>query len=169
MDEADRRILEVVQHAADLTAEDIAARVALSPSAVQRRLSRLRRARVIERTVAIVDPKAVGRPLSILVEISIQNEQRHELERFQRWIKQSDEVQSCWYVTGDADFVLLIAAADLDEYNAFIHRMMSENAIVRKFKSSIALQTIKRGLEVKILRQAVPASSRHGLPDASAP
>jgi DNA-binding Lrp family transcriptional regulator len=150
MDTADRRILRVVQEDAGLTADEIATRVGLSPSSVQRRLARLRKDRIIERTIAVVDRKAAGKTLSILVEIAIHNEQRHELERFQRWVTRSEEVQSCWYVTGEADYVLLVAAADLDEYNRFIDAMMSENSTVRKYKSSIALRTIKQGLALRI-------------------
>lgn len=149
MNIADRRILDIVQRNGDLSVEEIAERVNLSPSAVQRRLAKLRRDHVIERTIAVVNAKAVGRPISILVEIEIQNEQRHELENFQRWIEQAEEVQSCWYTTGDADYVLVVVAADLDEYNQFIDRMMSLNSIIRKYKSLIALRTVKQGLSVK--------------------
>jgi Lrp/AsnC family transcriptional regulator, leucine-responsive regulatory protein len=95
--------------------------------------------------------KATGRTLSNLVEVEIQNEHRHTLEQFQRWLARASEVQSCWYVTGDVDFVLLVSVRDLEEYNAFIDRLMDEQqALVRKYKSLIALKTVKHSLELPI-------------------
>jgi len=151
MDDIDRKILALLQRNADLPAKTIAEEIGLSPSSVERRIARLKRDGVIERIVAIVDRGAVGRNLSVLVELEIQNEHRHSIEQFRRWIEKAPEVQSCWYVTGDMDFVLLVLVRDLDEYNAFIDRLMSEQqALVRKYKSLIALKTFKHGLDIAL-------------------
>lgn len=150
MDETDRIILSMLQENADVPGKVIAEAVNLSTSAVERRIARLKQEGAIEKIVAVVSPKAVGRPLSILVELEIQNEHRHTLDEFQRWIDRAPEVQSCWYVTGDVDFVLLVAVRDLEEYNAFIDRLMSDQALVRKYKSLIALKTVKHGLALSV-------------------
>lgn len=150
MDETDRIILSMLQENADVPGKVVAEAVNLSTSAVERRIARLKQEGAIEKIVAVVSPKAVGRPLSILVELEIQNEHRHTLDEFQRWIDRAPEVQSCWYVTGDVDFVLLVAVRDLEEYNAFIDRLMSDQALVRKYKSLIALKTVKHGLALSV-------------------
>ncbi|CAN7455089.1 Lrp/AsnC family transcriptional regulator [Rhizobium rhizogenes] len=151
VDEKDREILSILQDNADQPAKTIAQAVNLSPSAVERRISKLKREGVIDRIVAVVSPAAVRRSLRILVEIEIQNEYRHNLEAFQRWLVQAPEVQSCWYVTGDADFVLSVTVRDIDEYNAFIERMMTDQGeLVRKYKSLIALKTIKHGMALSL-------------------
>jgi DNA-binding Lrp family transcriptional regulator len=151
VDEKDREILSILQDNADQPAKAIAQAVNLSPSAVERRISKLKREGVIDRIVAVVSPAAVRRNLRILVEIEIQNEYRHNLEAFQRWLVQAPEVQSCWYVTGDADFVLSVTVRDIDEYNAFIERMMTDQGeLVRKYKSLIALKTIKHGMALSV-------------------
>ncbi|MEZ2223074.1 Lrp/AsnC family transcriptional regulator [Rhizobium sp. RCC_161_2] len=151
MDEKDREILSILQDNADQPAKAIAQAVNLSPSAVERRISKLKREGVIDRIVAVVSPPAVGRSLRILVEIEIQNEYRHNLEAFQRWLIQAPEVQSCWYVTGDSDFVLSVTVRDIEEYNAFIERMMTDQReLVRKYKSLIALKTIKHGMALSV-------------------
>ena len=152
MDQIDRTILEILQENADQPGKAIAEQVGLSTSAVERRILKLKQEGLIERIVAVVNPKAAGRPLSILVELEIQNEHRHTLDLFQRWLARAPEVQSCWYVTGDSDYVLLVAVRDLEEYNAFIDRLMSEQQpVVRKYKSLIALKTIKHGLALPML------------------
>lgn len=151
LDEKDREILLILQDNADQPAKAIAQAVNLSPSAVERRISKLKREGVIDRIVAVASPAAVRRNLRILVEIEIQNEYRHNLEAFQRWLVQAPEVQSCWYVTGDTDFVLSVTVRDIEEYNAFIERMMTDQReLVRKYKSLIALKTIKHGMALSV-------------------
>src|SRR5687768_15453157 len=71
VDEFDQTILREVQMNCRLTANQLSARVGLSPSAVQRRLDRLRQKGIIEREVAIVSPAAVGSMLSLIVEVSL--------------------------------------------------------------------------------------------------
>jgi DNA-binding Lrp family transcriptional regulator len=150
LDDLDLRILDLVQDDAELPGEAIADKVGLSASAVQRRLSRMKRDGVIEKVVALVEPRSVGRTVTVLVEVEIDNERRSALEGFQRWIAEAPEVQSCWYVTGDADYALLVCTRDLDGYNAFIERLMTGQPVVRKYKSLIALKTVKRGLKVSV-------------------
>ncbi|PYE28820.1 AsnC family transcriptional regulator [Rhizobium sp. PP-CC-3A-592] len=151
MDDVDRTLLSALQENADVPGKTLADRVHLSTSAVERRITKLKQDGIIEKVVAVVNPKAVGRPLSILVELEIQNEHRHTLDQFQRWLDRAPEIQSCWYVTGDMDYVLLVAVRDLDEYNAFIERLMTEQqALVRKYKSIIALKTIKHSLALTV-------------------
>jgi len=151
MDDIDRTILSILQQNADIPGKVIADTVKLSTSAVERRIARLKQDGIIEKIVAVVSPKAVDRNLSILVELEIQNEHRQTLEQFQRWLDRAPEILSCWYVTGDADFVLLVAVRNLDEYNAFIDRLMTEQqALVRKYKSLIALKTVKHGMALSV-------------------
>ncbi|ARM91548.1 AsnC family transcriptional regulator protein (plasmid) [Rhizobium sp. CIAT894] len=151
MDDIDRTILSILQENADIPGKIIADTVNLSSSAVERRINRLKQDGMIEKIVAVVSPKAVDRTLSILVELEIQNEHRHTLDQFQRWLERAPEVQSCWYVTGDVDFVLLVAVRNLEEYNEFVDRLMNEQqALVRKYKSLIALKTVKHGLELSV-------------------
>lgn len=150
LDDLDLRILDLVQEDASISTEVIAGDVGLSASAVQRRLSRMKRDGVIEKVVALVEPRALGRTVTVLVEVEIDNERRNALDGFQRWVAEAPEVQSCWYVTGDADYALLVCARDLDGYNAFIERLMTEQPVVRKYKSLIALKTLKRGLKVAV-------------------
>jgi Lrp/AsnC family leucine-responsive transcriptional regulator len=150
VDHIDKRLLDIVQDNADLTSEALSEQINLSPSAVQRRLTRLKKDGIIERTVALVDAKAAGRPLSILVEIEIQTEHRQGLDRFQKWIQRADEVQSGWYVTGSSDYVLLVAVRDLEDYNQFIETLMADNPIVRRYTSLVVLRKVKSGFKVKI-------------------
>ncbi|GAB1584788.1 Lrp/AsnC family transcriptional regulator [Phyllobacterium phragmitis] len=150
LDRIDRKLLDVLQANARTPAEKIGAEIGLSPSAVQRRIARLRDSGTITAEVAIVDPGAAGYPLSMIVDIEVERERPELLAAFKRWIAREGAVQEAWYVTGDSDFVLVVAARDIKDYDALTQRLVSENPNIRRFRTRVALGTLKRGSAVPL-------------------
>lgn len=150
LDRFDRQLLNLVQQDAGRTAEQLAEQVALSPSAIQRRLRRLREQGVIEREAAIVDPKHVGRPTFFIVGLQVERERPELLAQLRRWLAAQDQVQQAFYVTGEADFVLVITAPDTESYDALMARMVAENPNVSRFTTNVALGVVKRGLAIPV-------------------
>lgn len=150
LDNFDLHLLRLVQGDARLTSDRLAAEVGLSPAAVQRRLKRLRDLGVIAATVAVLSPDAVGRPMSFLVEVQLERERGDLLDAFKRQIRGTPEVQQCWYVTGDADFVLVVTARDMADYEAFIRRVFFDNPNIRRFKTAVVMDRVKTGLDLPL-------------------
>ena len=150
LDELDRKILALVQHDARRAAEAIGAEIGLSASAVQRRIARLREEAVITAEVAIVDPKSVGRPLTLIVDIEVERERPELMAVLKRWIAGEPAIQEAWYVTGDGDFVLIVTARDVEDYDALMQKLVTENSNVRRFRTRVALGTLKRGCRVPV-------------------
>lgn len=113
-DRTDARILEIVQKNTRLTSEVIGEMAGLSATACQRRLKRLRTDGIIEADVSIVSAKAVGRPIQMLVLVSLERERADIIDRFKKDTKSSSEVVNGFYVTGDADFILYITARTME-------------------------------------------------------
>jgi Lrp/AsnC family transcriptional regulator, leucine-responsive regulatory protein len=145
MDSFDRKILEIVQQNNLLSTEKIAEQVNLSPSAVQRRLKRLRKDGIIEADVAIVSPQAGGRILTIIVEVTLEQERliSSVLDEFKKLVLATPEVMQCYHITGNADFILIIAAKDMQDYEALTHRLFIDNRSVRRFQTSLVINKIK--------------------------
>jgi Lrp/AsnC family transcriptional regulator, leucine-responsive regulatory protein len=150
LDTFDRQLLSLVQEDAAQTAEQLALQVELSPSAIQRRLRRLREEGVILRDIAIVDPKSVGSPNFYVVSVGVQAERPELLAQFRKWLTEQPLVQQAFYVTGEADFVLVVTAPDLESFDALMTRMMNENPNVRRFTTHVALGVVKRGLTIPV-------------------
>jgi Lrp/AsnC family transcriptional regulator, leucine-responsive regulatory protein len=150
LDEFDLRILDFVQRNNRLSAEEIAEKAFLSPSAVQRRLRRLRRDGVIEADVAVIAPEAIGRDLIVIVEVVLEREKAHILAEFKELMLNAPEVMQCYYITGDADFVLIMTAKNMQDYEAFARRFFSENPYVRRFRTSIVISRVKSSLTVPL-------------------
>ena len=150
LDKIDRRILAIVQKDARRPAELIGADVGLSASAVQRRMARMREERIITAEVAVVDPMSVGHPLTMIVDVEVERERPELLASLKQWIAAQAFIQEAWYVTGAGDYVLIVIARDVDDFEASMQRMIAENANVRRFHTRVALSTLKRGLLVPV-------------------
>lgn len=150
LDNFDRALLAEVQRDSRRTAEQLSAVIGLSPAAVQRRLKRLRESGVIEREIAVLDPDAVGHRMTFIVEIEIERGGHEVITRFKQAMRALPEVQQCYYVAGDADFILIVSAENMPAYEAFTARAFQSNTHIRKFKTTVAMDTVKRGLEVSV-------------------
>src|SRR3954452_25304463 len=118
LDVFDTRLLTLVQQDARQSTESLAAEVGLSAAAVQRRLKRLRQEGVIAATVAVVAPEAVGRPMTFVVAVSLERERADLMDGFKRLMRATPEVQQCYYVAGDTDFVVVVTARSMADYEA---------------------------------------------------
>jgi DNA-binding Lrp family transcriptional regulator len=150
LDELDGKILESLQQDTRRSAELLGGEIGLSASAVQRRIARLREEGVITAEVAIVDAKSVGRSLTVIVDIEVERERPELMATLKRWVAAEQAIQEAWYVTGDSDFVLVVTARDVEDYDALMQKLVSANANVRRFRTRVALGTLKRGCKVPV-------------------
>ncbi|MEP7246174.1 MAG: Lrp/AsnC family transcriptional regulator [Gammaproteobacteria bacterium] len=150
LDRFDRQLLKLVQEDSGQTAERLAGQVGLSPSAIQRRLRRMREQGVIVREVAVVDPNVLGRPTLFIVSLQVERERPELLAQLRSWLAAQEQVQQVFYVTGEADFVLVVAAADTETYDALMSRLVGDNPNVRRFTTNVALSVVKRGLTLPV-------------------
>ncbi|WP_290057047.1 Lrp/AsnC family transcriptional regulator [Amycolatopsis solani] len=150
LDQLDTAILACLQADARTIAETIGAKVGLSAAAVQRRIKRLREAGVIEREVAVLSPEALGLNMTFVVMVEMERENLAVLDAFRRQVLTDDCVQQCYYVTGNADFVLIVTCPDMAGFESFTRRMFFENPNVRHFTTSVAMDRVKVGLDLPL-------------------
>jgi len=160
LDDLDRKILARYQHDTLAPARAIGAAVGLSTAAVQRRLQRLRKRGVIVREVAEIAPRAVGVPLTILCAVELERERPADTARFKKRVAAFAQVQQCYYVTGGADFFLIVLARDLDDYEAFTRRALLVDENVKTFTTYAVLDRVKTGVGVPLTATARPATAR---------
>ncbi|MBH5396234.1 Lrp/AsnC family transcriptional regulator [Bradyrhizobium sp. CNPSo 4010] len=149
-DRIDARILEIVQKNNRLTSDSIGELAGLSATACQRRLKRLRSEGIIEADISIVSPKAVGRPIQMLVLVSLERERADIIDRFKKAVRSSVEVVNGFYVTGDADFVLYVTARTMEDYEEFTRNFFYVNPDIKGFKTMVVLDRIKAGFAIPV-------------------
>ena len=150
LDQFDRQLLNLVQADVSQTAEQLSEHVALSPSAIQRRVRRMRAEGVIVRHTAVVDPAKVGRPTFFIVSVQIERERPELLAQLRRWLAAQEHIQQAFYVTGETDFILIITAPDTETYDILMASLVSENANVKRFTTNVALGLVKRSLTIPL-------------------
>jgi Lrp/AsnC family leucine-responsive transcriptional regulator len=150
LDRIDANLLRSVQQNNRLTSEELGAMVGLSSTACQRRLKRLRAEGIIEADISIVSPKAVGRPVTMIVLVSLERERADIVDRFKTSIRSCPEVMSGYYVTGEADFLLLVTATDMQDYERFTRRFFYENPDIKGFKTMVVMDRVKAGFNLPI-------------------
>lgn len=150
LDRFDLALLDLLQRDNRSTSEVLGERVGLSATAVQRRLKRLRDTGVIEADVAIVAPKAVGQRVHMLVMVSLERERADIIDRFKKSIRATPEVMNGYYVTGEADFLLVVTARDMEDYEAFTRRFFYDNPDIKNFKTMVVMDRVKVGFELPL-------------------
>jgi Lrp/AsnC family leucine-responsive transcriptional regulator len=160
IDDFDRQILAHLQKDNRQTAEDLAAVVGLSPSAVHRRITKLRADRVIVADVSIVDPAAVDRKMTFVVELMLEKVRTTEAATIKRRLREAPEIQQCYNITGDADLLLIITARDVEDYEDISRRLFSSDAGVRRYRTSVVMDRVKTSLAVPVATAAARQAKR---------
>jgi DNA-binding Lrp family transcriptional regulator len=150
LDSFDRAILAILQKDAGTPQRTIGEAVNLSAPAVQRRIKRLQETGVIQANVAVVDPTKLGRAITVLVEIEMASELASEVDAAKRAFAAAAEVQQCYYVTGEFDFLLVVLVSDMAAYEALTRKLFFGNNNVKRFRSLVAMDRVKVGLSVPL-------------------
>jgi Lrp/AsnC family leucine-responsive transcriptional regulator len=148
LDSLDRQLLAIIQRDASLTSEQLADRVGLSASAIQRRLNRFRRNGVIRAHVGVVDPAKLGAAATFIVGLEVERERADLLGRLKSWLLGDDAVQEVFYVTGEWDLIAIIITPSVEAFDKFMSGLMIENPNVRRFTTHVVLAIHKRELFV---------------------
>ncbi|MEH6476127.1 MAG: Lrp/AsnC family transcriptional regulator [Sneathiella sp.] len=150
MDEFDLKLLELVQENSRLTAEQLSETVGLSPTACQKRLKKMRDTGVITKDVSVLNREIVGRSLTMIVEVTLERERPEFLDQFKETMLKTPEVMQCYYVTGNADFIVILTAKDMKDYEDFTRRFFFHNSNVKRFHTNVVMDNVKVGLSVPV-------------------
>jgi Lrp/AsnC family leucine-responsive transcriptional regulator len=150
LDGFDRKILDLLQKDSRIAQRDISEAVHLSASAVNRRIAAMEAAGVILRNVAIVDTAKVGKPITIIVEVSLENERLDLLDAAKRRFVACTAVQQVYYVTSEVDFVLVLNVADMAEYERLTRQLFFAESNIKSFRTMVAMERSKVSLAVDV-------------------
>ena len=145
MDDFDRRILECLQRDNQQPHRKIADHIGLSVPAVARRIQQLRSGKIIAADVSIIDSVAVGRLLTLIVEITTENERLDLIDEMRDRFSKCPQVQQCYYVTGEVDFILIVNVHDMVEYTSLTRDLFFDKGNVKSFRTFVSMDRVKSG------------------------
>ncbi len=150
LDAIDREILIALQANARLPNNDLAAAVGLSPSPCLRRVRRLEKLGVITGYSALLNRTRVGVGLTAFVSVDIERNRKAETDLLRAQIQALPEVVAAHIVTGDSDFLLEVATANLETFSQFVLGTLNKLPGVKGVRSNISLDVVKHAAALPI-------------------
>ena len=145
MDDTDRKILRELAKDSSLSNQELATRVNLSPSPCLRRVRALEAAGAIRGYVALIDGAALGAGFVAYVEVRLERQAEAYSQRFETIALARPEVIDCALVTGDYDYLLKIAVANLDDFHRFLTQVLTRIEGVANTRTIIPVKRVKEG------------------------
>lgn len=140
---SDRQLLDALQRDTTLSQIDLADRSGRSRTSVWRRIRELEKAGLIEAQVALLNPRALGLQIHVLLSVSMVEHSDKTRRKFETHVETLPEVMECFSVSGDRDYVLQIISKDMESYNEFLNNSILHHPSVHSASSSFALRRVK--------------------------
>ena len=142
-DRASLQILEALQADARLSTQALAEKVGLSVTPVWRRVKELEERGVIRRQVVLLDREKIGLSICVLANVSLVRHSEGAVEQFERLVATQREIIECHAITGEADYVIKVVAADMKAYDLFLQQNIFKLPGVSSVRSNVVLREVK--------------------------
>jgi DNA-binding Lrp family transcriptional regulator len=156
LDEADLRILAVLQTDAAIDNQELARRVSLSPAPCLRRVRRLRQDGIIRQIVALVDGERLGMNVEVFAFVALENQRAASGQQFEGLLRRRPEVLECVRLSGVYDYMLRVVVPSIEAYSAFMDKYVLSLSAIRSVNSNFGLGVLKRTTALPL-----PVARRH--------
>jgi DNA-binding Lrp family transcriptional regulator len=150
MDVLDKKILKELQSNNRISSENLGMIVGLSATACQRRLKKLRQSNIISKEIAVLNGIKFDNYVTVIVEVTIKQGAAQNIDKFKKKMLDCEQVQQCFYVTGQADFILIITTKNMLEYEKLTKKLFFVDNNIQKFHSIVSMENVKAGLNIPI-------------------
>lgn len=143
LDRTDRRLLDVLQEHGRASNLELAEAINLSPAQTLRRHRRLEESGIIKRYEARLDGAMLGFGVVAFIHVTMERGHIRDLSKFKGLVTELAQIQECFSVTGDIDYVLKVVARDLKSLSDFLLDTLMRIPGVSGVRSSVCLDEIK--------------------------
>jgi len=143
LDRIDLQILNLLQEDAAIPLRRLAEQVHASAATCQRRIAQMRASGILLKDVSLVDRVKVGRPLTAFVTVQLAQQNTALLKMFEALMREEPDVSACYEVAGEYDFMLVVTAASMEDFQAFTRRVFTSTNNVNNYKSLLAMGCAK--------------------------
>ena len=150
LSKADRLLLSELQRDATRNQSELAELVGMSRTSCWRRIRDFEDAGLIERRVAILNPKIAGLNIQVMLLVAMTEHTDQNRQSFEQHVSLLPEVTECFSVSGERDYVLHVVVRDMDSYNEFLNSQVLKHAAVRSASSTFILRRVKYSTELPL-------------------
>ncbi len=149
-DSIDRRILAELQSNGRLPIVELANRVHLTKTPTAERVRRLERTGVIKGYRAELEPEKLGAGHVIIVHVTLIQTSDNALELFNRAVHRIPEIQSCYMLAGQFDYMLKVRTSDISHYRNVLGDQIGKLPGVQQTHSYVALEVVKENATIPV-------------------
>ncbi|HWM30829.1 MAG TPA: Lrp/AsnC family transcriptional regulator [Methyloceanibacter sp.] len=142
LDRMDRKILAILQKDCTLPVAEIGKQIGLSTTPCWRRIQKLEESGVIERRVALLDPKKINVGVTVFVSITTSQHTQEWLDRFHSALKDFPEIVEFYRMSGQVDYLLRVVVPDIERYDSFYKKLIAKIEL-SDVSSAFAMEQIK--------------------------
>ncbi len=147
LDDFDHGLLERLQRDASLTLTQLGEAVGLSPSAVQRRLTRYRKSGLL-RQIAVLDPAQIGNTTLATVLVAMERESSKLHASFHARMRAAPEVQQCYTLAGEWDYLVILATTGVAHCREVADRLFMDEGNIKRYETRLVFEVVKSGLQL---------------------
>lgn len=148
LDSIDKQLLEILQADSKTNVKEISDRLSLTKTPIYDRIKRLEREQVIDRYVAVINPKVIANSMFVFCSVSLESQKSEAIEKFSNAVEEIPEVIECYLMGGANDFLLKVVVKDLKAYHQFSTGKLAALPNVAQIKSTFVLNETKRSTVV---------------------
>ena len=146
----DIKIINILQQDCKISAKAIGEHIGLSTSATQRRIAALKEKGIIKREIAEIDYTKIGYDLTVLVDITLENDTLEDVQFFTDSINKHPSITQLFFITGNTDYLLIFIGRNMEEYDQFIKSTLFPNINVKSFVTKVVMKTLKSQSHIPI-------------------
>ncbi|OBQ75386.1 Lrp/AsnC family transcriptional regulator [Mesorhizobium erdmanii] len=150
LDAIDLKILDAIQRDGRITKLALAEQVGLSPTPCWMRLRKLERAGIVSGYHAKIAMRVVAPVATVLMEVTLASHRQADFDRFERAIRDINEIVACWSVGGGVDYVLKVMARDIDAYQRLVDSLLEREIGIDRYFTYIVIKTVKDDIALPI-------------------
>ncbi len=149
----DRHILRILQDDGRITYADLARQVGLTTTPCIERVKRLEREGFIRGYSARVEPEYLDAGLIIFVQIKLNRTSKDSFDSFRSAVVRLQQVQECYLVSGNFDYLLKARVADMTAYREFLGETLLSVPGVQESTSIVVMEAVKETLKIEVAYQ----------------
>lgn len=150
LDRIDHKLLQLLQVNSSRTLEDLGDAIGLSPSAVQRRITKYRSSGLLAKEVAVLNGKYLDNFILAAAFATFDRETPALHKAFKKKVVETPEVQQCYDLAGGHDYLVMIAASSMDQYNSIIEKLFIDDPNIKRYDTFFVFDNVKASLSIPL-------------------
>ena len=148
MDATDKKILEILQVNAMITAKEMVQKLSLTTTPIYERIKKLQKSGIIKQYVALLDANLVGKSILVFMNITIKDHHSDKRNEFVKEIKRLDSVIEFYHTSGSFDFLAKVRFSDIKTFRDFLVNDVASIYNISDIESQIVLEEIKYSTKI---------------------